>query len=86
MQKAQVFLREDQKENLKNIARKTGARQSELIRRGVDLVIEASQKEQSDWQDAWANASGIWKDHDDIKATMSDMRKQMNDRIDRSQQ
>ena len=84
MQKAQVFLREDQKTDLKNIARQTGARQSELIRRGVDMVIEASQKEQSDWQNAWANACGIWQEHDGLENTLSDMREQLNDRIDRS--
>lgn len=83
MQKAQVFLREDQKEQLRNIAQRTGARQSELIRRGVDMVIEASKTKQSDWQDAWVNASGMWKERDDIEVTLRDMRSQLNARFDR---
>ena len=82
MQKAQVFLRDDQKEQLKAIATRTGTKQSELIRRGVDMVIEVTLKEQADWKNAWKQASGIWKNRDDIKSTIADNRAQLNARFD----
>ena len=85
MQKAQVFLRDDQKEQLKAIAARTGTKQSELIRRGVDMVIEVTLKEQTNWKRAWKQASGVWKDRDDIESTITDNRAQLNARIDRLQ-
>lgn len=86
MQKAQVFLRKDQKEQLNAIAARTGTKQSALIRRGVDLVIEATSKEQADWKNAWKQASGLWKDRDDLEAVVADNRTQLNARFDRLQQ
>jgi len=85
MQKAQVFLREDQKEQLKAIAARTGAKQSELIRRGVDMVIEVSRKDQADWKAAWKQGCGIWKDRSDIDEVMSGNRARLNARLDRLQ-
>ncbi len=86
MQKAQVFLREDQKEQLNAIAVRTGTKQSALIRRGVDLVIEATLKEQADWKSAWKQASGLWKNRDDLDAVITENRTQLNARFDRLQQ
>lgn len=82
MQKAQVFLREDQKAELKALAARTGTRQSELIRRGVDMVIEASKKEQADWKLAWAQAGGMWRDRDDVEVTLIENRARVNARLD----
>ena len=86
MQKAQVFLRDDQKEQLKAIAARTGTKQSELIRRGVDMVIETTLKEQADWKNAWQQAAGLWKNRDDIEDIITDNRGQLNARLDRLQQ
>jgi len=83
MQKAQVFLREDQKDQLQKIAKRTGAKQSELIRRGVDMVIEVTLKEESDWKIAWKKVAGIWKDRDDIDDIMAENRARLNARLDR---
>jgi hypothetical protein len=83
MQKAQVFLRDDQKEQLKAIATRTGTKQSELIRRGVDMVIEVTLEEQTNWKSAWKQASGVWKDRDDIETTIADNRARLNARFDR---
>ena len=38
MQKAQAFLREDQKIQLQTLAKLTDRKQSELIRRGVSVI------------------------------------------------
>ena len=82
MQKAQVFLRDDQKIQLQTIARLTGRKQSELIRRGVDMAIEEARKEQASWQDSWSQACGVWKDREDIDAHVADYRAEMDARID----
>ena len=86
MQKAQVFLRDDQKIQLQAIARLTGRKQSELIRRGVDMAIEEARKEQSSWQEGWAQACGVWKDREDIESYVADYRAEMDARIDDMQQ
>lgn len=86
MQKAQVFLRDDQKIQLQAIARLTGRKQSELIRRGVDMAIEEARKEQASWQESWSQACGVWKDRDDIDSYIADYRAEMDARIDDLQQ
>ncbi len=83
MQKAQVFLRDDQKTQLKALALRTGTKQSELIRRGVDLVLEEELSKQSNWKAAWKQSCGMWKDRDDIDEIMESNRKQLNARFDR---
>ncbi len=85
MQKAQVFLREDQKVQLRSIARFTGRKQSELIRRGVDLAIEEAQKGEGSWQKGWSQACGIWRDRDDIDVIIKEYRADMDTRIDQLQ-
>ncbi len=50
MQRAQVFLRDDQKQSLRTITARTGRKQSDLIRSGVDLIIEKEQQRVSDWK------------------------------------
>lgn len=82
MQKAQVFLREDQKIQLRVIAKLTGRKQSELIRRGVDMAIEEAKKTQTNWRDGWFHACGIWKDREDIDSLLTDYRAEMDSRID----
>ncbi len=79
MQKAQVFLREDQKSDLEAIAKRTGRKQSELIRSGVDLVIE-QEKTRSDWRAGFRQAAGIWRDRDDIPELMAETRAQLRAR------
>ena len=85
MQKAQVFLRDDQKIQLQAIAELTGRKQSELIRRGVDMAIEEARKTQANWQEGWSHACGVWKDRDDIDALVTDHRAEMDARIDKLQ-
>jgi len=83
MQKAQVFLREDQKKELRAIAARTGTRQSELIRRGVDLLIEEEHKQQTDWKAAWRQAYGMWKDREDLDECFQGIREDIKRRHER---
>ena len=85
MQKAQVFLRDDQKIQLQAIAELTGRKQSELIRRGVDMAIEEARKTQANWQEGWSHACGVWKDRDDIDSLVTGHRAEMDARIDKLQ-
>lgn len=64
MQKIQVFLRDDQKLALKKLSARTGARQSDLVRRSVDLLLETEKESSENWREATRAAVGIWKDRD----------------------
>lgn len=79
MRKAQVFLREDQKSDLEAIAKRTGRKQSELIRSGVDLVIER-EKTRGDWRESVRQAAGIWRGRNDIPELMRQMREELKER------
>lgn len=74
MQKIQVFLREDQKAALKSISLRTAQKQSELIRKGVDLLIERATHEDADWRAATRAAAGIWQDRTDLEALSRKLR------------
>ncbi len=86
MRKAQVFLRDDQKERLRVVAQRTGRKQSELIRRGVDLAIEEADAAQSVWREAWSRAYGVWGDRDDVDESLAAIRAEMDARIDKLMQ
>lgn len=74
MQKIQVFLTRAQKAALEALSRRTGRSQSELIREGVDQVIEKAANENADWRAATSAAAGIWADRDDLDELYADMR------------
>lgn len=80
MQKAQVFLRDDQKKELKALAARTGQRQSELIRQGVDLVIEQERRKEGDWKSAFHAVCGIWKDRDELEKWFQGIRADLDAR------
>jgi hypothetical protein len=67
MRKVQVFLREDQKAALKSLSTRSGQRQSDLIRKGIDLLIDRADREDVDWREATRRVCGIWRDRDDLK-------------------
>jgi Ribbon-helix-helix domain len=48
MLKIQVFLREDQKTALEAPSARTGVRQSDLVRQGVDLLLEGAAQRPAD--------------------------------------
>lgn len=83
MRKAQVFLEEKQLADLKRVAKATGRKQSEIIRRGVDLaVIEAEAAGADDWRAATRGAAGMWTDHAEIDAMRDDLRARYSERLD----
>ena len=71
MQKIQVFLRDDQKVALKKLSGRTGARQSDLVRQSVDMLLHSAAEQAVDWREATRAAAGLWKERDaaDFTAT-----------------
>ncbi len=80
MQRSQVFLRDDQKNSLRTISARTGLKQSDLIRRGVDLIIEKEQQQVKNWKKALIQARGIWKDRDDPGFSQAEIRRDLKKR------
>jgi len=66
MQKIQVFLREDQKAALKSISARTGQKQSDLIRKGIDLVIDSAERQEADWREVTRAVAGLWRDRTNV--------------------
>lgn len=81
MQKIQAFLRPDQKAALKRVSARTGRKQSDLIREGVDLVIEKSKGEKEDWREALLAAAGMWKDRTDLDDFYKELRARIRRRL-----
>ena len=81
MKKIQVFLRDDQKDALKAIAARTGQKQSDLVRRGVDLLIEKARQRDADWREATRRIAGLWKDRTDLDEVMQSIRERSKRRF-----
>lgn len=64
MVRTQIYLTETERDELTALARRTGKRQSQLIREAVDGLIERSSKKRRD--EVLAAAAGMWKDRDDL--------------------
>ena len=84
MQKIQVFLREDQKAALKTLSARTGVRQSDLVRRSVDLLLDSAACNKADWREATRAAAGLWRDHKDVKTVSQWIRESLGKRFERT--
>lgn len=81
MQKIQVFLRQDQKTALKSLSARTGVRQSDLVRQGVDLLLEGASQRTTDWREATRAAAGLWRARTDLDTTNEEMRASLRRRF-----
>jgi len=64
MVRTQIYLTEHQRNELARIAKSVGKKQSELIRKAVDLVID--QLGHSRREAVLRDAAGMWKNRSDI--------------------
>jgi hypothetical protein len=64
MVRTQIYLTEKERDALRDLARQTGKKQSELIRRAIDDFIGKHQPR--DRRAALEQARGMWKDRDDL--------------------
>jgi hypothetical protein len=76
MVRKQVYLTEAQDDGLATLAKATGKKQSELIREGVDHVIEQSSAERR--RAALDRVCGMWKDRDDIPELFAQLRAELD--------
>lgn len=81
MQKIQVFLRDDQRAGLKELSARTGTRQSDLVRQGVDLLLETTGENDDAWRAATRKAFGVWRDRADIESMTSELRERAKARF-----
>ena len=80
----QVFIREDQQERLKETAARKGLAEAELIREGLDIVLEREAAvEEDSWKDGYRQAAGIWKDRTDLDELFADARRRRRARSER---
>jgi len=64
MVRTQIYLTEDQRDELAAIAKTVGKKQSELIREAIDLLIDQAGSSRREL--VLREAAGIWKDRKDI--------------------
>lgn len=64
MVRTQIYLTENQREELATIAKSSGKKQSELIREAIDRLI--SQSGSSHRELVLSEAAGIWKNRTDL--------------------
>ncbi len=64
MLRTQIYLTEEERAALRNMARETGKKQSELIRRAIDDFIERFQPRER--LALLSQARGMWQGRDDL--------------------
>ena len=90
MIRKQIYISEQQEAGLKAIAALSGRKESELLREGLDYIIETKtpreKKDVEEWKEALRAVKGIWKDRDDIDEIMQESRRQLKERAKRYDQ
>jgi predicted DNA-binding protein len=81
MVRTQIYLTEEQKRRLEQMAAATGKRQSDLIREALDGYLADQQPR--DWQDALEAVRGMWADRDDLDDFVRDLRAGWERRLER---
>jgi hypothetical protein len=64
MVRTQIYLTQDQKRRLEQMAAATGKRQSDLIRAALDDYL--AQHRATNWKDALEACFGMWADRTDV--------------------
>ena len=81
MIRKQIFIREDQQERLKTVAARNGVAEAELMREGLDIVLdrEASVEDDS-WKEGFRQIEGMWKDRTGLDEFYAENRKRRAER------
>jgi len=73
MIRMQVYIEEQQKQMLEEISSEKNTPMAQLIREGIELVLEKNRSE--DLQSAMEKSFGIWSDREDITDSIEYVRK-----------
>lgn len=74
MIRKQVFIKEEQETRLKALAERLGVAEAELIREGIELVLQEKDETDDNWKERFLQAAGIWKDRDDLEQVRREFR------------
>lgn len=66
MFRTQIYLTENEREQLTLLAQELGQHQSALIREAIDLFIENKRKAKRNKKEALRAAAGLWVDRNDL--------------------
>jgi hypothetical protein len=81
MVRKQIFIREDQQERLKLVAAREGVAEAELVREGLDLVLERKAPTEDDsWREAIRCIEGMWEDRKEFDAFDAERRRRRAER------
>lgn len=81
MVRTQIYLTEEQKRRLEQMAAVTGKRQSDLIRQALDDYL--ARQRPGDWKEAVRACYGMWADRDDVADLHERVRRESDDRLKR---
>lgn len=66
MVRTQIYLTEDERDGLNRLAKSTGLKQSELIRRAVDQLIDQHSYQRQ--AEIIGKTAGMWRERSDLPA------------------
>jgi len=78
MIRTQVYLSKEQEQALKALAMTSGARQSELIREAVDLLLSEKNARQYQWKQALQAMKGVWSEDSNAEQRMNTIRQEFD--------
>ena len=81
MVRTQIYLTEDQKRRLEQLAAAAGRRQSDLIREALDGYL--ARQKPGDWKEALRACAGMWADRDDVADLHERTRRESDERLKR---
>jgi predicted DNA-binding protein len=82
MVRTQIYLTDEQKRQLAQLAAASGKRQSEMIREAIDGYL--AEREPKDWKEAFEAVRGMWAERDDLDDFVRDLRAEWERRLERS--
>ena len=75
MVRKQILITPEQNRRLKARAAQTGAAESDIVRRGIELALAAEPASEDDWRRGLDRLSGAWAERHDMQGFVRDLRK-----------
>jgi predicted DNA-binding protein len=81
MVRTQIYLTDEQKRQLEQLAAASGRKQSEMIREAIDGYLV--KQEPKDWKAAFEAVRGMWAGRDDLDGFVRNQRAEWEKRLER---